>query len=391
MRASYPSKIRAVVVVGGALLLSACGTEGPAGPFVRGCAIPLDLFFDAGTDRTAIPFLDNPKLSIRGLADVLYAGLEDIVIGFEFNGQPVAIPQKFLWHHELVNMDVPGEGITVTYSPLTGSSAVFDRSGTGIGPMSVSNYVLNSGLVAEDDQGTLRPQLSTIAACGPGDGSSMSQIPFEEMTLRAWWSLHPNSWIASSDNGPEVLYQLFPYAGSYRQLNSSLLVYPVEGGIDPRRPPKELVLGIRSGTGGMSFPLRVLDQLTGSRSFGATVSAGNAVLDGQPITVFWNSTAQAARAYKSTIEGWTLHFTRDEYNRVDEETGSVWNFSGQAVAGPLAGKELEPIPDTVIAYWFAWASFQPTTQIWSPPAEASLTPPEQLTIPTGDDPDLLVR
>jgi hypothetical protein len=391
MRAWYPSKSRAAVVVGSALLLSACGTDGPSGPIVQGCAISLDLFHDGGPERSTIPFLDNPKLTIRYTPDVLYAGLNDIVIGFEFNGRAVAIPQKFLWHHELVNMDVPGEGITVTYSPLTGSSAVFDRSGTGIGPMSVSNYVLNSGLVAEDAEGTLRPQLSTIAACGPGDGSSMSQLPFEEMTLRTWWSIHPDSWVASSDNGPEILYQLFPYDGDYRQLHSPLLVYPVEGGIDPRRPPKELVLGIRSGTGGISFPLRVLDQLTGGRGSGATVSAGNAVLDGQPITVFWNSTAQAARAYKSTVEGWTLHFEREDNTRVDQETGSVWNFSGQAVAGPLAGKQLEPIPDIVIAYWFAWASFQPDTDIWSPPPSASLAPPEQLSIPTDDDPDLLVR
>lgn len=388
MRAVRKSKTGAVIVLG-SLVLTACGTEGPAGPFVDGCAIPLNLFYDAGVERTEIPYLDNPKLSIRGLADVLYVGLSDLVIGFEFNGQPVAIPHKFLWYHEVVNMDVPGERITVTHSPLTGSSAVFDRSGTGIGPMSISNYVLNSGLVLKDDGETLRPQLSTIASCGAGDGGSLSQVPFEEMTLGAWWSLHPNSWVASSDNGPGFPYTLFPYDGSYRDVYSQLLVYPVEGGVDPRRPPKEPVLGIRSGTGGLAFSITVLDQLRGGRT--GFVSVANDVLDGQPVAVFWNAFARAARAYESTVDGMTLHFERQDNERIDLETGSSWNLSGQAVSGPLAGKELEPITDTVVAYWFAWASYQPDTRIWTPPPAASLTPPEQLVVPTVTDPALYVR
>ena len=388
MRALHHSRTGAIVAFG-SLVFSACGTDGPSGPLVDGCAIPLNLFYDAGAERTEIPYLNNPKLAIRGLPDILYVGLSDMVIGFEFNGQPVAIPHKFLWYHEVVNMDVPGEGITVTHSPLTRSSAVFDRSGTGIGPMSISKYVLNSGLVMMDDGGTLRPQLSTIAACGAGDGGSLSQVPFEEMTLGAWWNLHPNSWVASSDNGPGLLYTLFPYTGSYRDLYSQLLVYPVEGGVDPRRPPKEPVLGIRSGSGGVAFSLPQLDALRGGR--GIVVSVANEVLDGQPIAVFWNAIARDARAYKSTIEGWTLHFEGQGNERIDLETGSSWDLWGRAIAGPLAGKELEPITETVVAYWFAWASYQPDTRIWTPPPSASLTPPEQLTVPTVTDPSLYVR
>ena len=47
----------------------------------------------------------------------------------------------------------------------------------------------------------------------------------------------------------------------------------------------------------------------------------------------------------------------------DLETGSVWNLTGEAVSGDLAGSRLEPVPG-YSAYWFAWSSFWPNTSVW---------------------------
>ncbi|MDH3732345.1 MAG: DUF3179 domain-containing protein [Gemmatimonadota bacterium] len=371
----------AVAAVAGTLALAACGTSDPAGPAAN-CAIPLDRFFDAGSERTTIPYLTNPELARRGTPDIAYLILSDRVIGFMFNGQPVAIPHKFLWHHELVNMEIPGQQITVTYSPLTGSSAVYDRTGTGIGPMSISKYVLNSGLVIEEDGGSLRPQMSTIATCGAADGTSLSQIPFDEMTLGSWINLHLDTWVASSATNLGILYTLFPYPGDYRDLNSTRLIYPLDGGIDPRHPPKDLVFGVRSGTGGMAFSLFQLDQLRGA--INVFVSVANAEIDGRPVAVFWNAAARGARAYDAEVNGQRLHFDLVNGQRVDVETGSSWDFSGEAFNGPLTGSRLEPITDTVVAYWFAWAAYQPDTDLWSPPIAASLLPAEDVGLPEGE-------
>ncbi|MDX1450869.1 MAG: DUF3179 domain-containing (seleno)protein, partial [Acidimicrobiia bacterium] len=313
--------------------------------------------------------------------DIAYLSLRDRVIAFMFNGQPVAIPHKFLWHHEVVNMEVPGQEITVTYSPLTGSSAVYDRTGTGIGPMAISKYVLNSGLVTEED-GTLRPQMVRIATCGPDDGTVLSQLPFEEMTLGAWINLHLDTWIASSGTGLDILYTLFPYPGDYRDLNSTRLIYPVEGGIDPRHPPKDLVFGVRSGSGGMAFSMFELDRLR--PAINVFVSAANTRIDDRPVAVFWNAAAQGAKAYIAEIDGQELTFDIVGGQRVDVQTGTAWNFAGEGFGGPLAGRRLEPITDTVVAYWFAWAAFQPDTDIWSPPVTASLLPPDQVGLPEGE-------
>jgi hypothetical protein len=280
-------------------------------------------------------------------------------------------------------MDVPGEAITVTYSPLTGSSVVYDRSAAGIGPMEISQYVLHSGLVMNAQDGSLRPQMSATATCGPHDGTSLAQIPFEEMSFGSWRNLHLDTWVASSATNLGILYTLFPYGSSYRDPTNTRLIYPVESGLDPRLPPKELVLGVRSGSGGKAFSLRQLDQLR--NSFFELVSVANSEIDNTPIVLFWNAAAQTAKAYLSELGGQELHFFVEDGLRRDEETGSVWNLSGQAVGGPLDGQELTPISDTITAYWFAWAAFHPDTDVWAPPITASLLPVSQLAVPEDID------
>jgi hypothetical protein len=47
----------------------------------------------------------------------------------------------------------------------------------------------------------------------------------------------------------------------------------------------------------------------------------------------------------------------------DNETGSPWDLTGQAVGGPLAGSRIEQVA-TFSAMWFAWASFHPETEIF---------------------------
>ena len=71
----------------------------------------------------------------------------------------------------------------------------------------------------------------------------------------------------------------------------------------------------------------------------------------------------SAAAYDPNLNGQALTFSYADGIITDNETGSRWNIFGQAVAGPLAGEEL----DQLLAYphfWFAWAAFQPETAVW---------------------------
>ncbi|MFB6240203.1 MAG: DUF3179 domain-containing (seleno)protein, partial [Gemmatimonadota bacterium] len=58
-----------------------------------------------------------------------------------------------------------------------------------------------------------------------------------------------------------------------------------------------------------------------------------------------------------------MSFTLDGREIVDRGTGSTWTLDGRAVDGPLEGARLEPVREAYVAFWFAWALFQPETEI----------------------------
>ncbi|MBT8397763.1 MAG: DUF3179 domain-containing protein [Gemmatimonadetes bacterium] len=48
----------------------------------------------------------------------------------------------------------------------------------------------------------------------------------------------------------------------------------------------------------------------------------------------------------------------------DQETGSTWSLTGDAVDGPLKGEQLDPVAHGN-PFWFAWVVFRPETEVWS--------------------------
>jgi hypothetical protein len=49
----------------------------------------------------------------------------------------------------------------------------------------------------------------------------------------------------------------------------------------------------------------------------------------------------------------------------DQESGSAWDpVAGLAVAGPLKGKRLVPLP-AIVCYSSAWRDFHPLSQIYT--------------------------
>ncbi len=69
-------------------------------------------------------------------------------------------------------------------------------------------------------------------------------------------------------------------------------------------------------------------------------------------------------AYRPFAEGQALTFEARDERLVDVETGSAWRLDGLAIEGSLAGRRLEPVAEAYVAFWFAWATFQPQTRLW---------------------------
>ena len=64
--------------------------------------------------------------------------------------------------------------------------------------------------------------------------------------------------------------------------------------------------------------------------------------------------------FRSHVDGETLTFVAEGDRFLDEQTGSEWLLSGEAVEGPLTGSRLERL-NHLDTFWFAWATYQPGT------------------------------
>ena len=358
-----------------AVMLSACDGGGASdgggdngvettGPLPRvdaaNCNIDISRFADGGVPPDGIPALTNPELVPPDeIGDFLVD--DSRVIGFFVDGQAYAVPHNILWWHEIANLDLGATKLAVTYCPLTGSSIAFDRDAVGGGTFGVSGLLYQNNLTMYDrtENVSLWPQMIGRAGCGARVGTSLTKFPVVEMTWGAWKAMFPASRVVSSNTGFTRNYREtgYPY-GDYEELNNPALL-DSRTGLDRRRPPKERGLGIPVGTGGMVFPFGLLDDTD------APVRAVHETVGGEDVVVFWDEAAQTAMAYRPRLDGERLTFSESDGKLVDAETGSVWDVSGRAVSGPKAGAQLEPVAEAYIAFWFAWAVFQPDVEIWN--------------------------
>jgi hypothetical protein len=347
-----------------ALLSSACGGTGPVSveeELELSCSIPLT-DINSGAIRDGIPSLSNPDMAAWGEPDTDYVSPQDLVVGVVVGGQPVAIPLAIFWWHEIVNLDGDGYAVAVTHCPLTGSSLAFDRTPFGDVEFGVSGLLFRNNLMMFDRSGTsqsLWPQMLQGARCGPRDGTQLPTVPAMEVTLESWLALHPDSKVVTSSTDFIRDYWNYPY-DDYRDLDSRELLFPLERPIDIRRPPKERVLGVPDGSGGIAYPVGELDKLGEAAVLTGSSSGGDYV-------VFWNRDQQGAMVFRPEADGRPLTFFRSGTTYFDEETRSEWRRDGLAIDGPLVGARLETIGDAFVAFWFSWPAFYPDIQIWTAP------------------------
>ena len=322
------------------------------------CSIPEDLIFSGGVGLDGIPALSDPELVSPDDPGASYVRPWDRVIGVKIDDQYFAVPHNVLWWHEVVNFDVFSTPLAVTYCPLTGSSMVFDRTITGGAEFGVSGLLYQNNLMLYDrnEQRSLWPQMLRGARCGPRNGQMLEMVAAIEMRWDKWLELYPETRVVSIGDGLTRDYQLYPY-GDYESLDNPRTLFP-QGDFDDRRPAKERVLAIPYARGsGIAFPFNVLDSGGGHR-------AAHTSVDGRDVVIFWDHDGRAAAAFRTIIDGRSLTFDVVGGRYVDTETTSEWRVDGRATSGPLEGRQLEPLPEAYVAFWFAWTAFVPDTDLW---------------------------
>jgi hypothetical protein len=344
------------------------GSEG-ASPIVGSsnaddCFVASSGLVSAGPGRDGIPALTNPVVVSVSEAGAFLAP-EALVLGVVENGEARAYPHSVLWWHEIVNDELGGMPIVVSYCPLTGSGLVHDRRGGGQTlDFGVSGLLFQNNLVMFDRATeSLWSQMRVQSVCGSLKGTVPTLRPVVQSTWAAWRTWHPDTSVVSTDTGFDRNYGVYPYGG-YDHVGNDSILFP-QTYIDQRRPLKELSLGIVEGSAEKAYPYGLM----GERS------ALNDVVGGRPIVVVFDARAEMALAFDRRTGSETLTFEVAEtggfpFQLRDVETGSRWSLDGLAIAGPLAGSTIQQVA-TFSAMWFAWAAFHPQTELLAPWAHAS--------------------
>jgi hypothetical protein len=336
--------------------------------------IDYDELLSGGPPRDGIPSIDNPQFISPDAAGEWLADNEP-VIALEIDGHARAYPLQILTWHEIVNDIVADVPVAVTFCPLCNSAITFDRRLDGeVYEFGTSGLLRNSDLVMYDrtTEG-LWQQFTGEAIAGDLAGAQLTFLPSSIVSFADFREAHPEGVVLSRDTGFSRRYGQNPYVG-YDNIGSSPFLF--RGEIDGRLAAVERVVTVSlepsTGSGqvvDVAYPLSTLSELgvindgQGGRDLVIFHTSGtNSALGDRVIAAAED--VGATGVFDPNLDGQKLTFQLDGQAIVDAETGSTWNILGQAIDGPLAGKQLEPIVHGD-HFWFSWAAFKPDTIIYS--------------------------
>ncbi len=316
--------------------------------------------------RDNIPSIDSPAFVSPTEASAWLKDVEPVVF-LEIYGDARAYPLQILTWHEIVNDEVGGVPVAVTFCPLCNSAISFDRLFDGVElEFGVSGNLRNSDLIMYDRQThSWWQQFTGEGIVGKYAGRNLQQLPAAIVSFADFRRAHPDGQVLSRDTGYSRQYGRNPYAG-YDTADGNPFLF--RGDLDGRLLPVERVIAVTIDDVDVAFPLTVLQEegainySVGERRIAVFHSSGTAsALDGGSIAE--SRDVGAAGVFNADLGGETLTFVAHDGVIKDEQTGSVWDILGRAVEGRLAGERLTPVLHGN-HFWFAWAVFKPDTIVY---------------------------
>ena len=187
---------------------------------------------------------------------------DELVIGLSLNGDMRAYPTGILYHREMVNDQVGGVPVLVTWCPLCYTALVHRRS-VGDTTLTFGNQgALYQGAMTWYDHGTgsIWSQPTGQAIAGPLAGAGLPLVPSQLTTWSQWRTAHPETGVLTTAS------PALPYRG--------------------RRPGEQHVVGVVVGERAAAWPYqRVLERGAINDTVGAT-----------PLRIWRDSATGAIRA-----------------------------------------------------------------------------------------------
>jgi hypothetical protein len=268
---------------------------------------------------------------------------QDLVVGITLNGESKAYPIELIGYHHQVRDTVGDEPVMVTYCTVCRTGRIFKPVVNG----KPENFRLVgmdhfNAMFEDETTGSWWQQATGEAVTGPLKGTVLAEVLSEQMSLQAWISRHPDTWILQPDS---IFSEEYKGLKNYDEGKSK---GPLTRRDSLSWNDKSWVVGVQVGRSARAYDWNDL----------ATSRVLNDTLGGTALVV-------AIEGDSSSFHVWrrdTLRFTIEPLQDVlkDIQTHSTWNWKGECTEGPLKGASL-PVVQSYQEFWHSWSTFHPQT------------------------------
>lgn len=318
-------------------------------------SVPKDQVFDAGPGWDGIPALEAPQFVLAD--EALYLGDEDLVMGYKSGDDIRAYPHVILDWHEIINDEINGDKLAVTYCPLTGTGIGWNRVINGReSTFGVSGLLYNTNLMPYDRAtNSIWSQVLNASVHGTLQDKKVGLFPLVETTWKNWKNMYPETKVVSEDTGYSRNYGTYPY-GSYKWIEN--VFFPISTK-DERIFAKERVLGVVMEWGAKVYRFEHIDPDASGKV--------NVILDSfgpQALVVVGNKNFMVA--YKMSGVKGAMDFIplQDQLPLAFKDNlGNKYDVFGVVQEGRNLGERLELVT-SFMGYFFSFGTFYPAPEIF---------------------------
>lgn len=313
-----------------------------------------------------MPPLDDPPIRARDRADHMRP--EDVVFGVVIGEHARAYPWWVAKNYHVINDNVGGKPILVTFCEQCSTAAAFNRTVRGR-PLTWFLLGMDRGTlsICDRDTGSLWSPFDGQGLEGQLEGEQLERITLFYTNWTDWQQRHPETDVVfdtqAKRSGHGSMYTPGQW-GIICDVGETITRW------DTRLPENELVYGVLIGDVHKAY-----DRVS-VRQAGGLV---NDEMASTPLVVLARGELETV-AFQRQLDDQLLTFEPAESETAfmrDRETGSLWNVEGRAIEGSLAGKTLTPMSG-FLAEWHVWFDRHPTTGLF---VDRKVVPVDELVFP----------
>ena len=316
---------------------------------------------DGGPGIDGIPAIDSPRFD--NVQNVNSFRDDRRITGIRMGDKLIAYPHQILDHHEIVNHEIDGEAVSVTFCPLTGTSVGAKRliGGTTL-EYGVSGLLYRNNLVMYDrNTGSVWSQMQMRSVGGEFSGTDINHVQLIETSWADWKAMYPDSEVLTTDTGFGRNYNIFVYGEGYTTNNNDIL-FPIRNEDDRLERKNRVHTLLPSGANEESEV-----QSYAFKDFGPETTIHEDTFSGNNYLIVGNNELSLMNSFRLETEfEQNLEFTPLDLSELPalmtDQHGNYWDAFGYALEGPDKGKQLTA-SRSFSGFWFAFADFYPNVNL----------------------------